>query len=184
MMLQGARLLFASTPEVKESACSNIISGTYKGKPICVFINYEFTCPDCKVIEEKLPGLICPHRIHYRPAHQNPEVLYIARAAYGDNSAGFKREIMGTSATSAHSFIDKDKIKALRDAPYRALTSAPRYIFVSIDPSGSTKKSEHGTTSDYAFSTACYVDGGGLMVSFVCSLFLFASAPLLSGGDN
>lgn len=184
MMLQGARLIFASTPEVMESPCKDIIAGKYKGRNICWFINYEFTCPECKTIQDALPGLICPHRIHYRPAHQNPEVLYIARAAYGENSSGFKREIMGTQTTTMNAFIHKHLIRKMRDAPFKPLKVKPRYIFVSLDPSGSTKKSESGMCSDYAFVTGTYIDGGFLVSSFFLFSFVLSHLFSLRGGGG
>lgn len=163
MLLMQATLIFASTPATRESPCKSILEGKYRGKYICLYFNFEFTCPGCKLIQESMSSYICPHRIHWRPMHQNPEILYIARAAYGEGSEDFKREIMGTDATMMHRFIHQKTIDNLRiramDSSRVVIRQAPKYVFVSCDPCGSTKKSEEGTTSDYAFVTACFVGG-------------------------
>lgn len=169
MLLMGATLIFTSTPETRESPCKSILEGKYKGEHVCMFMNFEFTCEDCKIINENHPGYICPHRIHWRPMHQNPETVYIARAAYGEGSDEFNREIMSSHTTSAHTFIHPQKIDHLRTKPHVKLTSTPRYVFVSCDPCGSTKVTEDNNTSDYAFVTAC-VSEGAVVVS---SLFIY-----------
>lgn len=173
MLLMGATLIFASTPATRESPCKSILEGKYRQKFICLYFNFEFTCPGCKLIQESMASYICPHRIHWRPMHQNPEILYIARAAYGEGSEDFKREIMGTDATTMHAFIHPKSIENLRirafDKSRVHLRQPPRYVFVSCDPCGSSKRSEEGTTSDYAFVTACFVGG----VPVVCFSFFF-----------
>lgn len=171
----GATLIFASTPPTRESPCKSILEGKYRDKFICVYFNFEFTCPGCKIIQETIHSYICPHRIHWRPMHQNPEILYIARAAYGEGSEDFKREIMGTDANTMHSFVHPKSIENLRirasDDHRIKLKRPPKYVFVSCDPCGSTKRSEDGTTSDYAFVTVCFDNA----IPVVCLFSVFYS---------
>lgn len=175
MLMMGATLIFASTPATRESPCKTLLEGKNRGKHVTKFFNFEFTCPGCQAIQATMPSFICPHRIHWRPMHQNPEILYIARAAYGEGSDDFKREIMGTDATSANAFIHPRCIDSLRESPRVRILEPPQFVWVACDPCGSTKKSEDGTTSDYAFVVVVFQNGVP-----VVSLFFYFFEPICS----
>jgi hypothetical protein len=166
MLLQNARLIFASTPEVGESPCRHILDGRVNGEPICEYVNFEFICPRCKEAMQDDDSVMCPHRFFWLPQFQNPDVMFIAREAFGQSSDGFRREIMGTQAVSAQTFIQPNYIQALRERPPYVFRQAPRVVYVSADPSGASRHYEDGNTSDYAIVTSCCIDGMTVVSSF------------------
>lgn len=145
MLLQNARLIFASTPEKTESACKNILEGQYNGEPICEYFNCEWICPLCK--ENELRS--CSHRANWRPPMHQAEVIKICEVAYGA-SDDFNQEIMGTQVESPHRFIHKTYIESWKKQPNFVTTKPPRYIYISCDPSGSHGVKKGNNRSDYA----------------------------------
>jgi len=93
------------------------------------------------------------------------------KAAYGVDSDAFKAEMMGSAITRNHNFISPEHIDLLRDEEASTVRledmvrTPPHYVFVSIDPSGSTRSKVDGETSDYAFVTA-FVHKGSFVVHY------------------
>ena len=101
---------------------------------------------------------------------------WTVQAAYGVDSDAFKAEMMGSAISRNHNFISPEHISLLRDDDQSLvytedmLRTPPHYVFVSIDPSGSTRSKVDGETSDYAFVTA-FVHKGSFVVCFISLQF-------------
>ena len=167
MLLQKAVLIFASTPPIGESPCENIKTGISEmdGQPICEVINFELTCPDCKVIAEAIPSHVCDHRIGWRPPMHDPEIMAILKAAYGD-ADHFSREIMGTQVTLANRYIPKEYIENLEKNDWYDFQKPPDYLFISIDPATNSLNLD-GIRSFFAMVTACVVDAQTIVTIYL-----------------
>jgi hypothetical protein len=164
-VIMEANVIFASTPATGHSGIQGVLDGKVDGEEICAKVDFEFNCPACKKRQRHNPAVMCLHRLHMRPQIQNMHALMIARAAYGPESEAFRREIFGTAVYGSNTFIDPEHIKRLETAPRHKPHKPPRYIYVSCDPSGSTKYYVDDHTSEYAFVTA-YMENGKAVVIF------------------
>lgn len=161
-------MIFASTPESGESPCKGILRGEVDGKRICLYLNREWICEDCKEngIDE------CHHKTGQRPIFQKPEIMQVLKAAYGKDNVSYKKEIQGTQGESAHTFIPKRHMQTLRAAEWHKTRVSPRFLFVSCDPSGSTLAEKTGDRSDYVLLTG-YVEGGTCVVIFFIYVYMY-----------
>jgi len=174
MLLQQARILMASTPPTGVSGIQTILDGKLPdGSPICTVVDFEFNCPRCKLIQIDHPEYVCTERFFLRPHIQDSESVMIMRAAYGPDSDAYKREALGSAVMGSHDFIPQEDIKILRETPSFQTTLAPHYVFISCDPSGSTKHYREDATSDYALVTA-FIEKGSLVVKKIYFLFCFS----------
>lgn len=167
-MGQNACIVFASTPATGTSGIEGVLKGVDDyGNEICTKVDFEFTCPACKKKQEKNPEVLCVHRMHLRPHIQDSYTLMIAKAAYGENVDAFRREMMGSTVIDAHAFISPRRVEVMRTMEPYATTTQPRFLFVSTDPSGASKKDKDGTTSAYAIVTA-FVEESKIVVKNTC----------------
>ena len=104
------------------------------------------------------------------------------KAAYGVDSDAFRAEMMGSAIIRNHSFIANEHINLLKNAEKTVvltedmLRTPPHYVYVSIDPSGSTRSKVDGETSDYAFVTA-FVHNGAFVVQAIHRFYLHRARP-------
>lgn len=173
MLAMDANIIYASTPATGESGIQNVLTGEVNGEEICTKVDFDFNCPACRRRQRTNPSIMCVHRLHLRPHIQNLQSILIARAAYGEDSDAFKREMLGSNVYGMHAFIDEESIQQLRDMPLHHAPAAPRYVFVSCDPSGSTKKYLDDHTSAYAMITAYMQDGKLVVILFIYVCILF-----------
>lgn len=179
MLLQKAVLIFASTPEIYENPCEGIINGEYNGEKICEYINFELTCPECRIICEKNQFHVCDHRSGWGSAMRDQEITAISQVAYGNNDS-FQREIMGTQMTSSCRYIPKEYIENLEAPVWYTFKKPPDYLFFSCDPNGSSIYWEDAQRSFYAMVVIAMVDGQAIVkyiyiyqyYFFICILFL------------
>jgi hypothetical protein len=184
MLNEGARVAMASTPARGASGIQQILNGVHEitGRPICKQVDFDFNCPACRKKQVENPAYMCVHRMHLRPHIQSIDMIYIARAAYGVDSDAFRAEMMGSAIIRNHNFIAPEDIAQLRDndrsvvATEDMMRNPPHFVFVSIDPSGSTRSKVDGETSDYAFVTAFVHQG-----SFVVIIFLLLTCYCVLG---
>jgi hypothetical protein len=169
MLLQKAVLIFASTPEINDDPCKGIIEGEYNGEKICEYVNFELTCPDCKLICEKNPAHLCDHRQGWRSVMHDPEIVGILQVAMGSPN-DFQREVMGTQMTSSSSFIPKEYIESLQQSKWYTFPRRPDYLFFSCDPNGSSLHWENAERSFYAMVCFAVMDGQAI-VSFIYCVF-------------
>jgi hypothetical protein len=106
MLGQDSVIIFASTPATGASGIQTVLDAEHPpGKKICNSVDLEFNCPDCKKIQYTDPGFLCECRLHLRPFQQSLHALMIARAAYGEESDAYRREMLGSSWLGSHDFI-------------------------------------------------------------------------------
>jgi hypothetical protein len=168
MMLQKAVMIFASTPAIGESPIEHIKTGVSKltGEPICEVVNFELTCPECKLIQESLTTHVCDHRAGWRPPMHDPEILAILEAAYGPDTDHFSREIYGTQVSLANRYIPKNYIENIERADWYDFKESPDYIYISIDPATNSLHLD-GIRSFFAMVTACIVDAQAIVSLYI-----------------
>ena len=179
MLSEGARVAMASTPARGASGIQQILDGIHEitGKPICKQVDFDFNCPSCRKKQVENPAYMCIHRMHLRPHIQSIDMIYIARAAYGVDSDAFRAEVMGSAIVRNFNFIAPQHISLLRNTDKTTvitedmMQTPPHYVYVSIDPSGSTRSKVDGETSDYAFVTA-FVHKGAFVVNLFTAFFI------------
>ena len=163
-LIIGGRVAMASTPpRVYPSPIQDILDGKHPvtGEPICVQVNLELTCAACKKLKhlENRPDIVCGHMAHLMPGYMDPDVLFTAKAAFGRDAEAFTIEMTGAAMPPQNNFLDEMPMKTLRDAARAEPGAPPRYIFVSCDPNGASRKAADGKQSAYAI-VAFYVDNG------------------------
>jgi hypothetical protein len=161
MILQGACAVLASTPPKGKSGIQSLLENKRDdtGEYVCTQVDFDFTCPTCKEVQVKNKTYMCPHRWHWRPPVQSDDSVMISRALFGGNQEAFNREIMGTSVISSNLFIEPEHVMRLRNKSLVTRDTPPHFVYVSMDPSGATKKYIDGHTSDYAITTAYFKEG-------------------------
>lgn len=178
---ENARYLIVSTPPTKESHIMNIINGVddKTGKPVSKYIYLNYTCRACAKIQTFIPGHECEHNAHYKPRHLESRALVRGRAAYGNNTDAANRELYGMAISRRNVFIDPLYIERLRKEPrkpYSAFMDPPEYLYVSIDPSGSSRRRNDVDSkkkgSDYAIVSA-FLDHGVYYVNLCVCFCLF-----------
>lgn len=174
MLGMDASIMMASTPPTGKSGISGLLSGMLHGKPICTKVDYEFTCPACKIRQLEDISVTCHHRMHLRSQVQSIKSLEIARAACEDDPESFAREHAGVAVYDGYAFIDPSCVKKLRESAFYTPKTPPTEVYVSIDPNRGSKKYVGNRNSDYAFVTA-YYDEGRLVVIFFWFFFSFYS---------
>jgi hypothetical protein len=162
MMFEKAVLIFASTPPYNYNPCQKIIDGVYEGEKIAEYLNFELTCPECKPIVEIDRNHQCDHRLGWRPAMHDPEVIGIAKAACGDDDT-FQREFMSTVISSADQYINNKYLEHMANSDWFEFKKPPDYIFVSVDPATNGMDMD-GVRSFCAFVTCCMVDGVAVVI--------------------
>ena len=70
MLMQGAVIIYASTPDYGANPCDSIINGMWQGEPITEYVNFKLTCDVCEPIAEIDEDYVCYHRIGWRPVEQ------------------------------------------------------------------------------------------------------------------
>lgn len=166
MLLQKAVLIFASTPEINADPCRGIIEGEFQGEKICEYVNFELTCPDCKLICEKNPAHMCEHRQGWRSVMHDPEIVGILKVAMGDDDS-FQREVMGTQMMSSSAFIPKEYVESLQQSKWYTFSRRPDYLFFSCDPNGSSLHWENAERSFYAMVCFAVIDGQAIVTLFI-----------------
>jgi len=173
MLLQQARVVMASTPPTGISGIQSILEGKLPdGSPICTVVDFEFNCPRCKIIQVDHPEYVCVERFYLRPHIHDSESVMIMRAAYGPDSDAYKREALGSAVVGSHDFIPNEHVKMMRESPSYQPKMPPQYVYISCDPSGSTKHYREDATSDYALVTA-FIEDGCIVVIIFYFLFFF-----------
>jgi len=184
---QGARFLLVSTPPVGTSNVQGIIDGCVDGKPICTRVRLDFNCTACLKIQETVPSHQCLHNTHLR--NRSTSVADVAKgmAAYSSADAG-ARELYGSALKPRNRLIDADAIKRLRETPRTPCDTLvpPKHVFVSIDPSGSTRRgndvANKSNTSEYAIVSVFVCRGVHYVnVYFLFSILRSILQPLLDG---
>ena len=165
MLLQKAVLIFASTPEINGNPCRGITEGEFQGEKVCEYVNFELTCPDCKLICEKNPSHVCDHRPGWRSVMHDPEIIGILQVAMGDPDS-FQREVMGTQTTSSIAFIDREYIERLHTVDWYNFKQPPDAIFFCVDPNGASIHWDNAERSYYAMLSFAIVDGQAVVIFF------------------
>ena len=136
-----------------------------RGEPITEYVNFKLTCELCEPIVEVDQDYVCYHRIGWRPPMQDPEIVGITQAAYGNTDA-FQREVMANQVRTVDSYIRGEYIKRIETAlPFRFETP-PDEIFVAIDPASNSLNWDEGSRSYLGIVSGCFVDGQ-LVVTFL-----------------
>ena len=167
MLMQQAIIVYASTPEIGENPCASIINGMWQGEHITEYVNFKLTCELCEAIVEADPDYVCWDRIGWRPPMQDPEIVGITQAAYG-NSDAFQREVMANQVRTADSYIRKEYIERMRTAPWYKFEEPPEEIFIGMDPASNSLSWDKAGRSYFAMVTGCFVNG-----QIVVNLFFF-----------
>lgn len=169
MFLQNAHAIFASTPAIGFTPCKALIEGDpVTGEKICTYFNMQWICDACLKLKDLNPSIVCWHRLFWRPAIHNPEVLRICQIAYGKGSSNYDREIMGTQVDVSGRFISKRHLQSLSTRKPWKFAKPPRFLYVAVDPSGSTTNMTSENTSDYVIITTAW-DGSEFVVSMCLS---------------
>ena len=136
MMSDKAVMIFASTPAIGESPIEHIKTGVSKltGEPICEVVNFELTCPECKLIQESLPRMRGDDRAGWRPPMHDPEILAILEAAYGPDTDHFSRKSTAHRCRWPTGIYPKNYIENIERADWYDFKESPDYIYISIDP--------------------------------------------------
>lgn len=171
MLVQSAVLIFASTPEIGENPCESIINGIWNGQNATIFMDFKLTCKYCQPIVEANPTYKCPHHDGWRPMHQDPEIVAMTQAVYG-NSESYQREIFATQVRTREAFIAQRYIDELRTAPWFVFSKQPEELFIAIDPASSTLNFDSESRSLFAVVAGCFVDGQ-LVVSHFSFVYFF-----------
>lgn len=119
------------------------------GKPIFNTIKIERLCPKCK--EEGNDE--CPHMKHTLPKWKSKRLERQLAAIYGTNKLRYMREILGVHVTTSMAAFDKKDVANFIDRPYMELDYMPRFVFLTIDPSGG------GQGSDTSWTITSYTHG-------------------------
>ena len=186
MLGENAIMGMASTPPTGPSGIQGILTNPLPdGKLICKTVDFDFNCPACRKRLVTEPGHMCMHRMYLRPPTQNQRSIDIARAAYGQDSDAFRREMMGTAIVHSLNFIPADAIAWLRSpAAVKEVETEgrvpPRFVYISVDPSGSSRARKDGHVSDYAIVSA-YMRRGGV---FVVILYFINKYYVFLAGKN
>lgn len=184
MLMQNAVIIYASTPEIGDNPCESIINGIWQGERITEYVNFKLTCEICEPIVEVDEDHVCEHRIGWRPPMQDPEVVGITQAAYG-NTDSFQREVMANQIRTVSSYIKSYQIDAIKAAEYFKFKVPPNEVFIAIDPASNSLNWDEGSRSYLAVMSGCFVDGQ-LVVRhiFLCFIILAAPAPPRTRGAH
>ena len=134
---QNAVLICASTPPKGISAMDDVIAAQLDGNPVCKTVDFDFNCPACKEEQITNPDKFCEHNMHFRSHIFNPHALAVARACFGDHVDAFNREMMGSGLGTGGTFMNTENMQLMRDVRH-VDTKPPRFLWFSIDPSGSS----------------------------------------------
>ena len=182
MLLQGARAVFASTPAIGFTPCKTLIQGDPDtGEKICRYFNMQWICDDCLILRKTHPSIVCWHRLYWRPAMHSPEVLRICQIAYGKGSADYEREIMGAQVETSGQFLHQRHLDRLAQKPLWHFEDSPQFIFITVDPSGTTTNFVSENTSDYALITTAWDESEFVVrFRFFISSFIYLHISLSS----
>jgi hypothetical protein len=173
MLAMNACIMIASTPATGTSGINQILTAKLDGKPICTKIDFEFTCPSCKIRQIEDPSVVCMDRLYMKSQVQDNESMRIAKAASYADPISYAREHLGVSVFDNYAFIDPSKIQEIRDAPYYVPDVLPTDLYVSIDPNRGSKTFTDGKSSNYAFITAYMQKGTYVVKVFFGFIYIY-----------
>ena len=174
MLAQHAYIVMACTPPRGRSGIQKILDGKLAdGKLVCKRVDYEFTCPTCKKIQSESESYMCPHRAHWRPPQQTLERILIVKACFGDAEEAFGAEMNSIESKGGNLFISEGAVADLRVKPHESVFHEPHFVFVTMDPNGSSKKIANSGTSDYAVVIS-FVQDRRIVVTkiYICNYFV------------
>lgn len=175
MLMQGAVIIYASTPDYGSNPCESIINGMFQDEPITEYVNFKLTCDLCAPIADIDQDYVCYHRIGWRPPMQDPEIVGITQAAFG-NADAFQREVMANQIRTVDSYVRKPYIDHMHASAWFKFEVPPDEIFIAVDPASNSLNWDEGSRSYLGIVSGCFVDGQ-LVVSFIYVSSQSALAP-------
>jgi hypothetical protein len=119
-------------------------------KEFMTFIEISYICAPCQAAGVKN---VCPHKLAVLPPWISEDNDF-AKFLFGDDD-DIAREQMGIIAQSNMYCFRRDLVERFIGRPRVSLFDPVRWIFMSIDPCGGSKKPEHGR-SDFAIVSICF----------------------------
>lgn len=153
-LAQNAIIICVSTPGYRDTPMNTVRIAKLNGKYVCTFLDFDYTCQDCKAATKTNPEIICKCRDHMRPLIHNDYALQVSKLLFSNKEA-YAKEMLGTVHDNVRPLIDPEDIKVMTETVFDGDydISEPKYVMVTCDPCGASVQKKNDNTSDYAIVT-------------------------------
>jgi len=156
LQMQNTCLFALSSPEGSQNFFSKLINLKVNGENFFRVCDCQMICEECRKLEPD-KQILCNH-VKQTAKWLNSKKGQRLKLLYGADSATVAKEMMGIIADDYLPCFPAERIEALFVAPVKKTLSTPKYVFITVDPSG-------GGMSQLGICSAYYDDDLNFVVS-------------------
>lgn len=134
LQMKDTALFALSSPEGSQNFFSKWINLEVNGEPFFYVCDCQLICEECRKLEPD-KRILCEHvkqTAHWLSSKKGKRL----KVLYGTDSATIAKELMGVIADDYLPCFPADLIKETFAAPAVLTKSSPKYVFITVDPSG------------------------------------------------
>lgn len=162
LQMADTALFGLSSPEGSQNFFSKLINLKAGDQPFFRVCDCQLICEDCRKLKPD-EQVLCNH-VKQQAKWLSSKKGERMKLLYGADSTTIAKEMMGVIADDFVPCFPQDLIQDMFALPSVVTTSSPKYVFVTIDPSGGGV-SQLGICSGYYNDELEYVVSGPIMYS-------------------
>jgi len=172
--MKNTALFALSSPEGSQNFFSKMINLKVDGEPFFRVCDCQLICEDCRKLEPE-KQVLCTH-VKQTASWLSGKKGQRLKVLYSADPATLAKEMMGIIADDYLPCFPHDLIKQCFSLPPYVTKTAPKYVFITVDPSGGGV-SQLGICSGYYTDELEFVVSGPIMYS---SLAAFSNSVTIS----